>query len=112
MGDGGAEAGGEEAARGLVGCRAQVDRHVLGVRGPKAARQGGDRRALLGDASYAVRAADTLRRIRSARRGGCTERRFRAANLIVSRVGGRYVRPPTPRFRSGTALVRERTPLS
>src|SRR3546814_1028592 len=96
----------------LARVRAHGDRHWLGRRGPKAARHGGDRRAHLGDASYAVRAADTLRPIRSARRGGCTERRFRAANLIVSRVGGRYVRPPTPRFRSGTALVRERTPLS
>src|SRR3546814_2295191 len=34
-------------------------------RSPKAARHGGDRRAHLGDASYAVRAADTQRPIRS-----------------------------------------------
>src|SRR3546814_885774 len=110
--DDAAETGGDDGTRSLARVRAHGDRHWLGRRGPKAARHGGDRRAHLGDASYAVRAADTLRPIRSARRGGCTERRFRAANLIVSRVGGRYVRPPTPRFRSGTALVRERTPLS
>src|SRR3546814_17551297 len=94
MSDDAAETGGDDGTRSLARVLAHGDRHWLGRRGPKAARHGGDRRAHLGDASYAVRAADTLRPIRSARRGGCTERRFRAANLHVSRVGGRYVRPP------------------